>query len=363
MSDNKRILFISRAYPPVLGGIENQNKAIHEILSKYFSVHAFINKHGKKALPIFLPWTIIRLLFSKRQHTTLLGDGVLAIIPWCLKSIKPNAKYICIVHGLDITYPSRVYQKLWINYFFLSVDHFIAVSHNTKELLIAKGIKENKIMVIPNGFDFSEINQNINRQKINALLQMETKNKTLIITLGRLVKRKGANWFTSNVLPKLPHDTLYIIAGDGPEKEAINQTIKRDNLSDRVKLLGKVSESEKEILLSNCDLYIQPNIIVENDVEGFGISVIEATAYNLPVITANLEGLKDAIENNKNGWLVEHSQANAYITKIQSVIKNKNKLKEAGISFKKYSQNKYDWTIIIYRYIDLIKKIQTRSPM
>lgn len=361
MNKNPSIQFVSRAYPPVVGGIENQNKAIHENLSKHLSVHAFINKNGKKALPVFLPWTIIKLLFSNNQNIVLLGDGVLTIIPWCVKKIKPNHKYICIVHGLDITYSSKIYQKLWIKKFFLSIDHFIAVSHNTRTLLIAKGINKHKITVIPNGFDFSKVNYNIDRKKIDSLLNTETKNKTLILTLGRLVKRKGVNWFISNVLPKLPPDIIYIIAGSGPEKEAIHQIVRRKNLSDKVKVLGKVSECEKQVLLSNCNLFIQPNIKVANDVEGFGISVIEATAYNLPVVAANLEGLKDAIHNNKNGWLLPSAEAEIYIQKIQSLIKNPDKLKEAGLSFKEYSKNNFSWNFIIEKYIKLINKIDEKK--
>lgn len=357
MKNNTSILFISRAYPPVLGGIENQNKAIYENLSKYFSVHALINKYGKKALFIFLPWVIIKLLFTKSQDVVLLGDGVLAIIPWCIKKIKPQSKYICIVHGLDITYPSKIYQKLWLKNFFSSIDHFVAVSHNTQALLMAKGINKKKITVIPNGFDFSDINYDVNRKKINSLLNYETDNKILILTLGRLVKRKGVHWFISNVLPELPSNILYIVAGDGPEKDIIHQEIRSKNLLDKVKLLGRVSELEKQTLLSNSDLFIQPNIKVANDVEGFGICVIEATAYNLPVIAANLEGLKDAIQNNKNGWLLPSEEPELYIKKIKSLIKNTKNLEKNGITFRNYSQENYDWEYIINRYIQLIEEI------
>lgn len=49
------ILFISRAYPPVTGGIENQNYALSQWLPRYATVTTIANRHGKKMLPLFYP--------------------------------------------------------------------------------------------------------------------------------------------------------------------------------------------------------------------------------------------------------------------------------------------------------------------
>ena len=355
MDHKPSIQFISRAYPPMIGGIENQNKAIHDNLSKYYTVKTIINHYGKKVLALFLPYATLKALFNTTHSMTLLGDGVLAFIPWVVRKIRLNKKFICIVHGLDVTYPSKIYQQFWLKTFFKSVDHFIAVSQNTKQLLIKKGINSDKISVIANGFDFSSVHFHPDRNKINALLNDKTENKILLLTLGRLVKRKGVQWFIKNVISNLDSSILYVVAGSGPETDKIEKLIKKMNLSQQVKLLGQVSQYEKEVLLSNCDLFIQPNIKIKDDVEGFGISVIEASAYNLPVLASNLEGLKDAIHEEKNGWLIESENKIAYINKIQKILENPEKLTEFGIIFKKYSQSQFDWDHIIHQYIKVIK--------
>ena len=358
MSDKTTIQFISRAYPPILGGIENQNKAVHDHLCKHKIVRSIINKYGKKALPIFLPWAILKSLFDTSK-TTLLGDGVLAIIPWIVKKLNSKKYYICIVHGLDITFPSRLYQKLWVKTFFSSIDHFIAVSQHTKDILIDKGINRKDITVVHNGFDFSDVTYKPDRNKIDLLLGEKTKNKILLLTLGRIVKRKGVKWFITNVLPELNPAIIYIIAGSGggTEAEEIKIIIKEKKLSDQVKYLGQVTNSEKEILLSNCDCFIQPNIKVMNDVEGFGISVIEASAYSLPVIAANLEGLRDAIHDNQNGWLVESGNKVEFINIIKYTLEKPEQLKEFGLKFKNYSQSQFDWKQIIQKYIRVIDNL------
>jgi phosphatidylinositol alpha-1,6-mannosyltransferase len=77
MEKDPRIIFISRAYPPVLGGIENQNYGLYTSLSKITKVRLIANKRGKKFLPIFLVRAIFQSLFLLWKYdTVLLGDGV-----------------------------------------------------------------------------------------------------------------------------------------------------------------------------------------------------------------------------------------------------------------------------------------------
>ena len=71
-----KILFISRAYPPVLGGIENQNYEIAKALSKIAEVKIIANKKGRIFLPFFAPYALVKALFLFRTYDVLLlGDG------------------------------------------------------------------------------------------------------------------------------------------------------------------------------------------------------------------------------------------------------------------------------------------------
>ena len=88
-----KILFISRAYPPIVGGIENQNYGIGQSLSKIAPTRIIANKSGKKNLPIFLPWVTLKSLFIVPKYdTVLLGDGVLAPIGAFLENILSEEK-------------------------------------------------------------------------------------------------------------------------------------------------------------------------------------------------------------------------------------------------------------------------------
>lgn len=355
------ILFISRAFPPTIGGIETLNLALFEQLSKHPGVKLtkIINTHGKKFLPVFLPWAVVKSLFQANKiDIILLGDSVLSSVAWFIKKIFPDTKIVSIACGLDITYKSSIYQFFWIKHFFKSIDQFIAISENTESLLYAKGVKENKVTRIPVGLNFSNIKKVNSSEKLENLLNTTLDDRKVIVTLGRLVKRKGVHWFVENVIPHLEENILYVIAGDGPDKNKINNLIIEKKLGHRVKLLGVIDDNEKSILLSNCHLFIQPNIAVPGDAEGFGIAVIEASAYNLPVIASDLEGLKEALSHDKNGWLVPPQNSIEYINKINSCLANTEELKSFGITSKEYSENHFDWNIIIQQYVALFESMQ-----
>ena len=105
----------------------------------------------------------------------------------------------------------------------------------------------------------------------------------VLLTLGRLVRRKGARWFTRHVLPGLAPDITYLVAGDGPEANPIRVAAVQAGLGDRVLLLGRVDDDTRELLLRGADLFVQPNIRVPGDIEGFGLVTIEASMRGEPL--------------------------------------------------------------------------------
>jgi hypothetical protein len=118
-----RILFLSRAFPPITGGIENQNAALAEWLPKFAETKFIINRSGKFALPWFLPFALLRacvLMF--RSDVLILGDGVLAIVGAIIKILFPKKTVVTVLHGLDITYSLPFYQRIWIRGFLRMLD-------------------------------------------------------------------------------------------------------------------------------------------------------------------------------------------------------------------------------------------------
>jgi phosphatidylinositol alpha-1,6-mannosyltransferase len=354
---NVKILFISRAYPPVVGGIENQNYELGNWLAKITDVKKIVNTRGKNFLPFFLPYAKIKALFLMRHYDVLLlGDGVLAPIGWAVKLINKKPA-VSVIHGLDLTYKSWIYQKLWVNFFIKKLDKLIAVGNETVKVAVEKGIDKNKVVFIPNGIDTEKYFKNHTRQELEKILRENLGGKKVILTSGRLAKRKGVAWFCQNVMPKLPENYIYVIAGDGADKNNIEEAIKKNDLSTRVKMLGYVSDDVRDILFNTCDIFVQPNIKVPGDMEGFGISVIEAASCQIPVIASDIEGLRDAIKDGQNGFLVDSGNAEAWVDKIKELLLNDEYRKSFGEKARQFVVNNYTWDKISRKYLEEIEKM------
>lgn len=353
-----KILFLSRAYPPIIGGLETHNYELHLALQQKTHTDTIINRKGKNALPFFMPFCALKALYlSPAYDAIILGDGVLACIGWLIKIFRPSIPVTCIVHGLDLTFSNRIYQFFWVSKFLPRLDKIIAVSQATADVAMKRGIKKSKLDVIPNGINpLQKTNHRRNPKQLEELLQTSCKEKTIFLTVGRLVKRKGVHWFITHVMPNLDSQFIYIIAGGGPEKDIINIAIKEKKLEDRVFCLGYVNDELKTMLYSNADLFLQPNIKVSGDMEGFGIAVLEANSHKLPVLGAKLEGLQDSIIHNENGWHVEPENPKAYINTIKEITSNPHHLRQAGIKAQSFCLKKFNWDAIAKQYIN---KIQT----
>ncbi len=350
-----RVLFVSRAFPPVVGGIEQQNADLARFLGEECELTLIANRRGKRFLPLFYPWAIARtLVLLPRHDALLLGDGVLALLGAIAKFFYPKKAVVSVLHGLDITYRSGLYQKLWVRGAFRSLDGAIAVSHATKDVAVKRGFDESKIFVIPNGIESSRFRFAQNRAALSALLGFDTTGTVILLTLGRLVKRKGAAWFIENVLPLLPAEFHYAVAGAGPEEAAIREAIAVSKTENRVHLLGRVADAARETLLGNADVFVQPNIPVPGDMEGFGIAVIEASAAGLPVVAANLEGLADAVSDGENGRLITPGDARAFADAI-APLSDTALRRDTGERSRAFTALHFDWNVIGKRYAALLE--------
>jgi glycosyltransferase involved in cell wall biosynthesis len=121
-------------------------------------------------------------------------------------------------------------------------------------------------------------------------------------------------------------------------------------------MLGRVSDRDRNILFNTADLFLQPNVKVPGDMEGFGISVIEAGACRLPVLAANIEGLRDAIKDGRNGFLVESGNASAFVEKINQLFNKGNPRKIFGEETRKFVVENYSWKNIAQKYLEEIRR-------
>jgi len=342
-----RVLFIARNYPPYVGGAERLNYELAQNLQKFVDVDVLPNRFGKYS-PLFHVYSLFKILLSKdRFDIVLLSDAYLApIIPIIKKIIKKPV--VIKVHGLDITASNRVYQ-FFVPKFVNMADRIVCISGATKEECIKRGVFPDKCRVILIGIDKE-------RQKTysdSKNLQLNVTHKSVLLSVGRLVRRKGIHWFVENVIPKLVEkdkDFIYLIAGDGPYRKVIENIISEKELEKYVRILGKVSDEDLELLYNIADIFIMPNIPVEGDMEGFGIVILEASSHGVPVIASNLEGIRDAVVNGKTGILVEPLNPDMFAREILKMIEAVRENRKIKKKIRRMVLKRYGWSKISQKY-------------
>jgi glycosyltransferase involved in cell wall biosynthesis len=365
-NDKLKVLCISRSYGLQAGGMERLSYEFIEALGKQpniemqkivlpFTAGTSLRTHHLRSI-LFSLYVIPEALIEARKVDVVhLGDPLLSLAGWLIKIIW-NKKVVVNVHGLDVSYPNALYQW-YLKAFFTGFAGYTAISQEAKQHVMKLNV-QGRIEVIPPGIHDRLFDPTKTRFDVSELLGFDVTGKTILLTHGRLVARKGHAWFIKHVLPALSPAVHYVISGDGPQRANLDALVETLGLKDQVHFLGKVSEEQVSTLYAGADIYVQPNISVAGDSEGFGLVVLEAATCEAVVLAANLEGLKEAIADGHNGMLIESGNAPAWQEKIQDVMNMSSEDRRAlGKQAREYTLEKFGWGKIIEKHCTILTEI------
>jgi phosphatidylinositol alpha-1,6-mannosyltransferase len=319
-----KLWYVTRKFPPSVGGMENLSYQIAHELAQHEPTELVRWGGSAIGLPWFAVLSTFRLaagLLRKDVRVLLLGDPSLAWLGLLAKSC--GTRVAVVVHGLDVTYPRRLYQIYLRLCFWRRFDAYICISTHVKKLVAAQGVPAEHIHLIHPGVDIKSPPPDC----------MPGDTVTLLL-LGRLVRRKGALWFVDKVLPQL-HQQLpglrIDIVGDGPDRQEIQAVIARHGLQNCVSLSGSVADEEKARRIMRAHALILPNLPIEGDPEGFGLVALEGAAAGRYVFASDLEGLRDAVRAPHTGGLLPPADADAWIRALASACADAAGLLELGM--------------------------------
>ena len=154
-----------------------------------------------------------------------------------------------------------------------------------------------------------------------------------------------------NLKPRFPN-IKYISIGDGEEMANLENLKNQLGLGNEVTLLKNSSELLKVALLEQSDLFLRPSIIYKKSVEGFGISFIEAAAYETGSIGGIAGGASDAIQDGVTGYLCDGENLESIYDSIVKYYDNDN-FKQLSKNAFVFSKN-FHWDKIVKKYIKLL---------
>ncbi len=323
-----RILLATPLYPPDMGGPATYTQLLEAELSKY-DIKVTIAPFGSvRFLPKIIRHIVYFLyvcLLSVEAKIIYALDPVSVGFPALLVAKLTRKRFLLRVAG-DYAWemfnqqPTTNNQQLFVTleefqekkfdfatemrrnierYVARRADRVIVPSKYLKKIIKQWGVADEKITVIYNAFEPPETHQikDSARQKLKV-------HGVTIFSAGRLVPWKGFSTLIDVVaeLKKEVPDLKLYIAGDGPQEKDLRFKIKDLRMENTVILLGRLPQDKLAEYVQAADIFV-----LNTGYEGFSHQLLEVMALGTPIITTNIGGNPELIENQKEGLLVSYN--------------------------------------------------------
>ena len=164
---------------------------------------------------------------------------------------------------------------------------------------------------------FKSIDRNESRRILNLDLQ-----ENIVLFVGRIDSLKGIDYLVEAMRQlgqKFPF-RLQVVGGSldaSPELNELKSKIQEADLTDRVDIIGSVSQEKLVYYYNSCDIFVMPSLH-----ESFGLAALEAMACGIPVVVSDVGGLKTFVTDSETGFLVAPANANEIAVRIALLLEN-----------------------------------------
>ena len=256
-------------------------------------------------VPLFLP-TLTRLPF-------------VAIVPHLFGTTafaEASAPMAAVVWAAELPIP-RVYRRA----------AFHAISESTRDDLVRRGIRSERIVVIHPGVDAARYAPDPSTPRAT---------RPTFLYLGRLKRYKGVE-FALRALARVRverADVTLDICGQGDDRPRLERLAAELGLGPAVRFLGFVSEEEKRRLLRQAWAVVFPS-----PKEGWGITNVEAAACGTPAIASNSDGLRESVRDGVTGYLVPHGDVPALAGRMLALANDPAQVEKLGRAAREFAES------------------------
>ena len=367
-----KICLVTHFFPPHIGGIEKVADEQGKRLAKLgYQVSVLTSKTWKQnerraeGIKVFsysilnlaervgIPYPVLSFkayknfteVIKKCDIVHAHGHAYMSSYIACKVAEKYKKPFILTQHNTFIDYQSLLNIVEHLNDWTVGrvvlkeSDRVIAVSRKTMEYVLKLGADVSKTSVIYNGVDtnfFHPMNKEESRDKLGL-----PKNKTLILTIRRLVYKNGLDTLiesASLLKQDYPH-LLFIVIGEGPSRKLIEKRVRELRIDDNIRLTGFVPEKLLPLYYNAADYFVIPS----SSGEGLPLVLLEAMACGLPVIATTVGGIPEIIKDMKNGVLVPPRNPKTLAETISKFLSNKEMGLAIGEEARKTVEDKFTW--------------------
>lgn len=312
------------------------------------------------------PWNLIRNLnmLSKKNYDFVHSHLVFFDPTWWvwLYAKIIGAKSIFTEHVASYpVHQSRVVRLLaklvdkTIGCSSLKFYDIVSVTNKAAKEFLKDGLGvKKKIFLVYGGTDtkfFSPLKVKRNLPIVNKTFK---NNDIVVAYVGRFIWTKGLTYLYQAVkalIPNLPSNVYFVLAGGGELEEKLRQQINKDKLSQRIFITGFLTYEEVRNLLRISDIFINPS----HHNEGFPNAILEAGACKNFVIATNNAGTKEIIKHKQTGILIPQKDQKALEKSLCWAIKHPKERKEIAENLHSLIKSEFDWLILSRKFANLLQ--------
>ena len=258
--------------------------------------------------------------------------------------------FIVTIHGSDFRLATEKSKFLRIIFIWIckKARHITCVSKVQEEEIKKMEIQKGKIWTFPMGIDESFLEaRKFREKKSNGQVHTIISNRNLLslYNVSLLIRA------IPMVLEEEP-DTQFLIAGDGPERESLEQEAKDLNLGSNVRFLGRIPHEKMPSLLGQADIYVSTSLH-----DGTSVSLLEALGSGAFPVVTDIPSNREWISDGENGFLVPTDEERVLAIRIVEAIRDRSLVEKAGQKNLRLVTEKVLWPATIEKTRRIYEKV------
>jgi colanic acid/amylovoran biosynthesis glycosyltransferase len=186
-----------------------------------------------------------------------------------------------------------------------------------------------------------------------------------LLTVARLVEKKGVE-YAIRAVAALRESTdrrvEYRILGDGPLRARLEGLVRELGVGDTVKLVGESDQAGVRTAMRRSDVFVAPSVVAEDgDMEGVPVSIMEAMACGLPVVSTLHSGIPELVRDRITGYLVPERDAAALAQALVRLVDEPRLRRKLGMAGRGVVERGYDLDRLNDRLVELLAEMGTAA--
>jgi phosphatidylinositol alpha-1,6-mannosyltransferase len=325
---------------------------------------SFPNYVDRLPIPAHRLRTVQGMVLWSRRAVTLAGS-LAAEFVWC-GNLKPAAyparwvrqrlgtPYGVLLHGGDLLIlrqqadRSRLKRRT-ARTLLESAAVLVTNSRWTADLCavvlqeIGSALRQDLIQTVPLGTDPRRFQPDLPQAEIRSRYDLH--GRRWLLSVARLTRHKGIDTgivALAQLADEYP-DLGYAIAGSGDELPALKKLVGELGVANRVRFLDNVADQDLPGLYNCAEVYLGLSRLMNQRVEGFGISLLEAGACGIPVVATRTGGIPEAVRDGESGILVDPDHPEQVAATVRTLLNDRSLAERLGAGGRSAVERYYNW--------------------